>query len=358
MIKTLSRRNFFSHSLKLGAGAFLARGFPALKSGQTGSIPLIITSHWNETGKKAVEAGWEILTNKGKILDAVEKAANVIELDAEGLGVGYGGLPNEDGVVQLDASIMDGQTYNAGSVAALENIKTPSSVARIVMERTDHVMLVGQDALKFARKWSFKEEDLLTEKAREIWLKWKEDASTIDDWGPPDHIKTIKKGQSGQNSDGDVERITGTTNVLAVDGDGNIAGITTTSGLAFKIAGRIGDSPIIGAGLYVDNDVGAAGATGRGEDVIKSCGSYYVVMRMKQGRSPQQACEDAIKMIADKYKSINSTYLPGEKFVAINKKGEIGCAAMRYSEPPQMSVLNDRGFVLHQGTLAFPREKK
>ena len=356
MTQKISRRRFFNSSFKLGAGAFLAKGFPGLPAGQTGSIPLIITSHWNETGKKAVEAGWKILASGGNILDAIEKAANIIELDAEGLGVGYGGLPNEDGVVQLDASIMDGQTYNAGSVACLEGIKTPSSVARVVMERTDHVMLVGRDALTFAKKWGFKEEDLLTEKARKIWLRWKENSSKTDDWGPPDHMKTIKNKNEKESGE-DIDRVTGTTNVLAVDSQGNIAGITTTSGLSFKIAGRIGDSPIIGAGLYVDNDVGAAGVTGRGEDVIKSCGSYYVVMRMKQGRSPQQACEDAIRMIADKYKSINSTFLPGEKFVAINKKGEIGCAAMRYSDSPQMSVANEKGFVLHKGTLAFPAKK-
>jgi N4-(beta-N-acetylglucosaminyl)-L-asparaginase len=357
MARIVSRRNFFSHSFKLGAGAFIARRFPGLPAGQAGSIPLIISSHWNETGKKAVEAGWPILANNGSILDAIEKAANIIELDAEGLGVGYGGLPNEDGVVQLDASIMDGSTYNAGSVACLESIKTPSSVARVVMEKTDHIMLVGKDALAFAKKWGFKEEDLLTEKARQIWLRWKENASKTDDWGPPDHLKTIKKKKSRDGASDDVERVTGTTNVLAVDSQGNIAGITTTSGLSFKIAGRVGDSPIIGAGLYVDNDVGAAGATGRGEDVIKSCASYYVVMRMREGRSPQQACEDAMRMIADKYKSINSGFLPGEKFVAINKKGELGCATMRGSIPPQMSVMTNRGFVRHKGTIVFPAKK-
>ena len=356
MTQRISRRRFFSSSFKLSAGAFLTKGFPGFSAGQTGSIPLIITSHWNETGKKAVEAGWKILANTGNILDAIEKAANIIELDAEGLGVGYGGLPNEDGVVQLDASIMDGSTYNAGSVACLEGIKTPSSVARVVMERTDHVMLVGKDALAFAKKWGFKEEDLLTDKARQIWLKWKENVSKRDDWGPPDHMKTIKN-KNEEESGEDIDRVTGTTNVLAVDSQGNIAGITTTSGLSFKIAGRIGDSPIIGAGLYVDNEVGAAGATGRGEDIIKSCGSYYVVMRMREGRSPQQACEDALHMIADKYKSINSDFLPGEKFVAINKKGEMGCAAMRYSEPPQMSVMTRSGFVRHKGTLDFPAKK-
>jgi len=358
MANKISRRNFFSHSFKLGAGAFFTKGIPLFRAGQTGIVPLIITSHWNETGKKAAEAGWEILAGGGNILDAVEKAANIIELDAEGLGVGYGGLPNEEGVVQLDASIMDGRTYSAGSVAALENIKTPCSVARIVMERTDHVMLVGKDALKFAKKWGFKEEDLLTDKARQIWLKWKENIAKDDDWGPPDHIRTIKKKTAALNRIDDVERVTGTTNVLAVDTNGNIAGITTTSGLSFKIAGRIGDSPIIGAGLYVDNDVGAAGATGRGEDVIKSCGSYYVVMRMKDGRTPQQACEDAMKMIADKYKSINSDYMPREKFVAINKKGEMGCTAMLGSIPPRMSVMSSNGFVRHKGTIVFPSKKR
>lgn len=357
MTKKISRRNFFSHSFKLGAGTFLASRFPLLEVGQPGSIPMIISSHWNETGQKAVEAGWEILANNGSVLDAIEKAANIIELDAEGLGVGYGGLPNEDGVVQLDASIMDGKTYNAGSVAALENIKTPCSVARIVMEKTDHIMLVGKDALQFAKKWGFKEEDLLTEKARNIWLKWKENVSKKDDWGPADHIKTIKNEKSSQSNDDDVEYITGTTNVLAVDGDGNIAGITTTSGLSFKISGRVGDSPIIGAGLYVDNDVGAAGATGRGEDVIKSCASYYIVMKMKEGRSPQQACEDAMKMIVDKYRSINSDFIPGEKFVAINKKGELGCTTMRGSITPQMSVMTGSGFVRHEGTIVFPAKK-
>ena len=188
--------------------------------------------------------------------------------------MGYGGLPNEEGVVQLDASVMDGRTYSAGSVASIENIMTPSSVARLVMERTDHVMLVGPGALAFAKSFGFKEENLLTEEAREIWIRWREQHSETDKWGPPEHLK----GRLGTNrSDGRIrvppEYEHGTTNVLAVDAHGDIAGITTTSGFAWKVPGRIGDSPIIGAGLYVDNAVGAAGATGRGEDVIKSCAS-------------------------------------------------------------------------------------
>ena len=149
----------------------------------------------------------------------------------------------------------------------------------------------------------------------------------------------------------DIEHHYGTTNVLAVDSNGDVSGITSTSGLAWKIPGRVGDSPIIGAGLYVDNEVGAAGATGRGEDVIKSCATYYVVLRMKQGRSPQQACEDALQMIADKYENIQSDFLPRETFVAINKKGEFGCAVMSGRKEPSMSVVNASGFKKHSGSV-------
>lgn len=357
MTKRISRRNFFNRSFGLGLGAFLFKNFPVIKSSEPAQFPLIVTSHTNETGKKALETGWEILSKGGSALDAVEKAANVIELDAEDMSVGYGGLPNEAGVVQLDASIMDGKTYSAGAVACLENIKTPCSVARVVMEHTDHVLLVGRDALEFAKKWGFKEEDLLTEKSRRRWLEWKQRMSDRDDWGPPEHLKKIPEKDIGSNSSYDIERLTGTTNVLAVDKNGDIAGVTTTSGLSFKIPGRVGDSPIIGAGLYVDNEVGAAGATGRGEDVIKSCASYYIVLRMKEGRTPQQACEDAMRMIVDKYKKVNPTFFPGEHFVAINKKGECGCTAITGPRPGRMSVMNESGFAFHEGSFVFSRQK-
>lgn len=351
-MKKITRRSFFNTSLGLGAGAVITRAFSFAQTDHAAQIPLLITSHTNETGRKAAEKGWEILTGGGSVVDAVEKAANIIELDAEGTGVGYGGLPNEEGVVQLDASIMNGRTYSAGSVACLENIKTPCSVARIVMEKTDHVMLVGSDALEFAIKWGFKEEDLLTDKAREIWLRWKQGLSDRDDWGPPEHLKDLENAEALR----DDEFITGTTNVLAVDKNGDVAGITTTSGLSYKIPGRVGDSPIIGAGLYVDNEVGAAGATGRGEDVIKCCASFYMVMRMKEGRTPQQACEDALKMMVDKYKKVNPNFFPGEQFVAINKKGEVGCCRTQGSSPASMSVINAAGYRIHEGTVAFPTE--
>lgn len=357
MIEKISRRNFLNRGFGLGFGALLFKNFSIQKSPKSTPLPMITSSHTNETGKKALEIGWKILNEGGSALDAVEKAANVIELDAEGLGVGYGGLPNENGVVQLDASIMDGKTYSAGAVACLENIKTPCSVARIVMEHTDHVMLVGRDALEFAKKWGFKEQNLLTEKARKIWLRWKERLSERDDWGTPEHLKNEYREKTESTHSIDIEQITGTTNVLAIDKNNDIAGVTTTSGLSYKIPGRVGDSPIIGAGLYVDNEVGAAGATGRGEDVIKSCASYYMVLRMKEGRSPQQACEDALRMIVDKYKKISPKFFPGEHFIAINKKGEYGCSIISGPRSGRMSVMNKSGFAVHKGSFVFDLQK-
>lgn len=315
---------------------------------------MIITSHTNEAGQNAMEAGWEILSEGGSAVDAVEKAANIIEVDPEDTSVGYGGLPNEHGVVQLDSSFMDGKSYSAGAVACLENIKTPSSIAKLVMQRTDHVLLVGKGALEFARAWGFPEENLLTEKARRIWLRWKEELNSGDDWGVPEHLQDIVKMESYWQDFPDIEHHYGTTNVLAIDRNGDIAGCTTTSGLSFKLNGRVGDSPIIGAGLYVDNEVGAAGATGRGEDVIKSCASYYMVLRMKEGRTPQQACEDALNMIVDKYRKVNPAFYPSEKFVAINRFGEIGCSTMKGNRNPQMSTRTEKGYSRYEGTIAFP----
>lgn len=381
MPDSISRRRFVNRSIGVGAGAALLGRLPVAGSTHrppssapgitrrdgpsVATTPLIITSHSNETGRAAMQAAWEILAAGGSALDAVEKGANVIEVDPEDTSVGYGGLPNERGVVQLDASIMDGSTYSAGSVASLEGIKTPSSVARLVMERTDHVMLVGPGALEFARSWGFEETELLTEKARRRWLRWRELRSDRDDWGPPDHIPPDVTEQDGGDGSGggSAEELAfqraearlhryGTTNVLAVDASGDIAGITTTSGLAYKIPGRIGDSPIIGAGLYVDNDVGAAGATGRGEDVIKSCASYYIVLRMRDGMSPQEACEDALAMILHKYRDVNPEFVPSEKFVAINKAGDYGCAWMPARDAkPRMTVRNESGLDIYEGTV-------
>ncbi len=352
--KSISRRTFFTGGLGAGAGLLALRHpFRSLLGGEPspagGGIPLLVSSHDNETGKRAVREGWKILSRGGSALDAVEKAANIVESDPDDMSVGIGGFPNEDGVVQLDASVMDGKTYSAGSVACLENIKTPSSVARIVMEKTDHVMLVGAGALGFAKKWGFKEENLLTEKTRKLWMEWKENANPDDIWGPPSHLRKAAEKPKMSASTGFEVPVHGTVNMLAVDREGHIAGITTTSGWGGKIAGRVGDSPIIGAGLYVDEEVGAAGATGRGEDVIKSCASYYILMRMREGRHPQDACMDALKMILSKYSRINTDFYPGEKFIAISKRGEYGCASMPSPGPPRMAVIGRKGLVLHEG---------
>jgi N4-(beta-N-acetylglucosaminyl)-L-asparaginase len=346
----IDRRLFLGRTAGLGAGALLARaaGLDARpRPGGVGRVPILITSHSNDTGQRAAEQAWELLSAGGSALDAVELAANVIEVDPDDATVGYGGLPNEDGVIQLDASIMDGRTYNAGAVASLEGIKTPSSVARLVMERTDHVLMVGRGALDLAKSFGFEEEDLMTDQTRARWLEWRENRSDSDDWGPPDHLKHRQDARMR----GEPAFTYGTVNVLAVDAAGNVSGITTTSGLSWKINGRVGDSPIIGAGLYVDNDVGAAGATGRGEDVIKSCASYFMVERMRAGRTPQEACEDALEMIRRRYEKVNPSFMPGEKFVALNRDGDYGCA-WSYSGRgvPRMTVRDSGGLTVYEGT--------
>jgi N4-(beta-N-acetylglucosaminyl)-L-asparaginase len=253
-----------------------------------GSRPLVVSSH---NGIKAVEKAYRILAGGGDPVDAVVSGVNLVEDDPEDVTVGLGGIPNEDGIVELDASVMDGRTMRSGAVAALHNIQNPSRVARIVMEQTNRVMIVGEGALRFAKAHGFSEVNLLTERARKIWLYWKENLSTRDDWMPspveaqdPDIRWYIDKY-------GDEDfRPQGTINCNCVTAGGDLAGVTTTSGLFFKIPGRVGDSPIIGAGLYVDNAVGAAGSTGWGEGNIRAVGAHTVLELIRQGKSPQDAC--------------------------------------------------------------------
>ncbi|MFO1497379.1 MAG: isoaspartyl peptidase/L-asparaginase [Verrucomicrobiota bacterium] len=205
----------------------------------------------------------------------------MVEDDPNDHSVGYGGLPNEDGVVELDASVMHGPTGRGGCVAALQNIRNPSKVARVVKaERSDHVLLVGAGALHFAKAHGFKEEDLLTDDARKLWLEWKEHLSNRDDWLPPHDVATKDISMNVKA----VYRHHGTINCDAIDLRGGVSGCTTTSGLAFKIPGRVGDSPILGAGLYVDNEVGAAGSTGRGEANLLACSSFLIVEHMRFGK--------------------------------------------------------------------------
>ncbi len=354
MSTKVTRRKFVTALAGLGAGSLLPAGmvFPAIKTSKTSSDPIVKgamigSSRGEKWGEKVNAPGYRILSSGGKLLDAVEESATVTELDPEDSSVGYGGLPNEQGVVQLDASIMDGPTHNCGAVGALEGIKTPSRVARLVMERTDHIYLVGKDAQKFAVMHGFKVENLLTEKARIRWLRWKENMSDRDDWLPP-----------AEGAEWYEKRLTGTINILGRDSEGNFAGLTTTSGLAFKIPGRIGDSPIIGAGLYVDNEVGVAGATGRGEEVIRILGSYFVIEEMRRGKSPGEACKAACeRIVAINRRSGKKKIDFNDKFVAINRKGQIGCYQIQGNKKwrPSVSWIDESGFHVHYGGYLFER---
>lgn len=312
-----NRRTFISSMMSggaamplLGTEVFRSYGDRAIQTNR----PLVVTSKTNSAVRETVTGtAWEILTGGGSAMDAAEKATNVSELDPRDRTVGYGGDPNEDGFLQLDASVMNGaDDNNIGAVAALENIKTPCSVARLVMDRTDHWLLAGRGALAFARMHGFKEENLLTEEARQHWVHWKETLSNRDYYFPP---RDPDKPEGG-----------GTINVLTLDSNGDIAGVTSTVGHHFKIVGRVGDSPIIGAGLYVDNEIGGAGATGHGAECVKVSGSRIVVEKMREGYSPTEACRYVCERVAARH---GGRPLFGLKLVAVNKAGEYGCCALR-----------------------------
>ncbi|MFK8301871.1 N(4)-(beta-N-acetylglucosaminyl)-L-asparaginase [Capnocytophaga stomatis] len=277
-------------------------------SEETASVNVkpVVISTWNH-GLPANDAAWEILASGGNALDAVEKGVMTAEADPEETSVGYGGYPDREGNVTLDACIMDSQN-NAGSVACLKNIKHPISVARLVMEKTPHVMLVGDGAKQFALSQGFKEEDLLTEKSKKAYEEW---------------LKTsqYKPIINIENHD--------TISMLALDENGNLSGACTTSGMAWKMAGRVGDSPIIGGGLFLDNEVGAAAATGLGEAVIRTAGSAMVVELMRHGKSPQEACEIVTKRIYDLYKNTPELEHLQVGFIALSKSGEIGAFCVR-----------------------------
>jgi N4-(beta-N-acetylglucosaminyl)-L-asparaginase len=296
----LSRRSFLA-TAAAGAGGLLAStgaGGAPLEAAEGGrelgaaeseadlgagsGMPVVIASG---NGLRATDRAMQMIRTGADTLDAVVAGVNIVEEDPEDTSVGYGGLPNEEGVVELDASVMHGPTWRAGAVAALQKIKTPASVARLVMQRTDHVLLTGEGALKFAIAHGFEPVNLLTDRARREWLKWKENLSADDDWiAPPE------AGGKGRSQ--------GTINCLALNEKGDLSGVTSTSGLAFKLPGRVGDSPIIGAGLYVDNDAGAAGATGRGEAVLLAGGSRIIVENLRRGLAPAAAIRDVLERIA------------------------------------------------------------
>ena len=300
MTQWVSRRSFLSTTLLVGAaGAWPGEAASAPKQ-QGAQRPGIITT-W-EHGRAATQTAARLLKDGVPGLDVVEKGVNVAEDDPEVTSVGFGGLPDENGVVTLDACIMDGRHHRAGAVACLQSIRNPISVARKVMELTQHVLLVGDGALEFARKTGFKEQSLLTDKARQRWLQWRANLNPNDNWHDQTHD---------------------TITMLCLDKRGDLAGACSTSGLAWKIHGRVGDSPIIGAGLYVDNEVGAAGATGVGELVLQTLTSFTIVELMRHGRAPHEACREAFERMCAKIPEARTTQ---EAFIAIDKQGRVGCA--------------------------------
>lgn len=333
----LSRRNWMVSSAALGAAA--AAGPLAMAQ----SPKNIVISSAN--GLRACTKAMELLKAGADTLDAVIAGVNIVELDPEDNSVGYGGLPNEEGVVELDASVTHGPTRRCGSVAAIRNIKTPSNVAKMVMDQTDHVMLVGDGALKFAKEMGFKEDDLLTEKSRIAWLVWKKslrDKSGHSNWtdevdAPPVKSTAELKQMFPQVDDATLAWAvrmashppTGTINCLALNSKGEMSGVTTTSGLAWKIPGRIGDSPIIGAGLYLDQDVGGAGSTGRGEENIRIAGAHTIVENMRHGMAPKEAALDALKRISRNFNDDKSRLaLFDIKFYALRKDGMYAGASL------------------------------
>ncbi len=277
-------------------------------------------------GLRVVDRAIELVGKGSDPLDAAVEGVVILEEDPTEMTVGYGGVPNEEGVVELDASVMHGPTHRAGAVASLRGIKTPSRVAKLVMERTDHLLMVGDGALRFAKSFGFKEENLLTEDARKIWLHWRATRGDKDNWlpVPPKDLDPAAKKFFGV-------REHGTVHVSVLDAAGNLAGCTSTSGLFFKLPGRVGDSPIIGAGLYTDNDVGSCGSTGRGEANLLNCSSFLVVEHMRRGMSPKGACLAVLKRIADKTEP-RLLKAPGRpnfdlKLYALNKNGDYGGAS-------------------------------
>jgi N4-(beta-N-acetylglucosaminyl)-L-asparaginase len=343
---------------------------------QPGKRPVVISS---ANGLNALDGAYEMLRRGNDTLDAALFPCRAQEDDPNDDSVGYGGLPNAEGVVELDSCCMHGPTRRAGAVAGVRGIKNPSAVAKLVMERTDHVLLVAEGAKKFALAHGFKEEDLLTERSRRIWMLWKEGNTRQDSWGPglaapdwtpPAEVPPLppQKPQALEQRLREMEEMaarlgiepefrrsaaervlfppTGTIHVSTLNEKGEMSGATTTSGLAWKIPGRVGDSPIIGAGCFTDQDVGSAGSTGRGEEVIKINGAHTIVENMRQGMSPVEAGLDALKRIARNYNNdMARLRFMNVLFYVLRKDGAYAGVAM-WSGPPD----RPRRFAVHDGT--------
>ncbi|MFL5576614.1 MAG: N(4)-(beta-N-acetylglucosaminyl)-L-asparaginase [Gemmatimonadaceae bacterium] len=382
---SLSRRDFLGAGAAAAAGLALSKtaGAEELAAAAAGaplaaplapSRPVVVSS---ANGLRGVARAYEMMARQNADpLDAAIAGVNIQELDPEDQSVGLGGLPNEEGVVQLDASVMHGPTKRAGAVAALEGIATPSLVAKAVMEYTDHILLVGAGAKKFALEMGFKEQDLLTEKSRQMWLRWKARLNPNDNW--LDHDEDVPLGgrvsarepDFGDDHPGTREKLWvdehgvahtyGTINMNAVNAAGDVGSVTTTSGLAWKIPGRVGDSPIVGAGQYCDNAVGAAGSTGRGEANIKVCGAFLAVELMRQGLSP----EAALMKVMERVIAMTESRLLDERgrprfdlnYYAVSKDGRVA-GACAY-QGGRYAVCDAQGARLVESAYLFKREER
>jgi len=388
---SVSRRDFLGTGAAAAAGLALpklASAMPVVtvreRSEPVGSAfagrPVVISAAngytRDDSGKQGIKVAYDMVAGGADPLDAIVSGVQIVELNPHDQSVGLAGLPNEDGVVQLDASCMHGPTKRAGAVGCLEDIATAAAVAKAVMDRTDHIMLVGEGAKRFAVEMGFKPQNLLTDESREAWLRWKSKLNPSDNWldpvDEPPHGRPATGGSKRPSRDFDTTGVHvyydargvpytyGTINMNAVTSAGDIASVTTTSGLSWKIPGRVGDSPIIGAGQYCDNEVGAAGSTGRGEANIKVCGAFLAVEFMRQGMAPQAALmkvmERVIAMTEKRLLNENGRPYFQLQYYAVNKKGEYA-GACAY-EGSKFAVADANGARLEDCAFLFRRDEQ
>ena len=353
----MNRREF----IMTGAAASIAAAAEAQTAGapataRGGVRPVVISSangyqYKNGGTQTCVERAFGMMTEGKDVLDALIAGVNIVELDPEDTSVGYGGLPNAEGVVQLDASCMHGPRKRAGAVACIEGVRTPSLVAQKVMDYTDHHLIVGKDAQQFARGMGFKiEDDLNTERSRKLWLEWKRRTDPLHYLDPAKREAAMREVDRQMMAEGliDPHHFYGTINCNGVNAKGEICGVTTTSGLSWKIPGRVGDSPILGAGLYVDGAVGAAGSTGRGEANLYSLASFLIVEEMRHGKAPKDAGMEALRRIKANQlekRLLNSRGEPNFNinFYIVNAKGEYAGVTMYNTGQLSFAVCDEKG---------------
>jgi N4-(beta-N-acetylglucosaminyl)-L-asparaginase len=372
MKQRVTRRTFVTTS---ALGALAAPSIVALAQAPQVLVPhsvrpvVVASSNGNKSkdpeGLTCVAKAFKMITTGADVLDAVVAGVNIVELDPEDTSVGYGGLPNADGVVQLDASVMHGPLKRAGAVACLEGVRTPSLVAKKVMEETDHHLLVGKDAQRFARQMGFTvEADLNTERSRKLWLEWKRRTDPSHYLHPKDRAEASRRAGLAMLAEGliEAEHFHGTINCNGVNAKGEVAGVTTTSGLPWKIPGRVGDSPIFGAGLYVDGAVGAAGSTGRGEANLFSLCSFLIVEAMRQGKAPKDAGMLALQRVVAntvEKRLLNARGKPNfnVSYYAVNAKGDAAGVSLYElagkGEPTRYALCTDDGPTTVQAEAMF-----